>query len=184
MLKAMGVVEVRQGDGTYISNRISSTVINPMLFAILLEAENVGMLYEFRRMIDTGYCELAAEKATDEDFDHIESVIKEMEDYWHSGGRDNDELVQLDLKFHQSIMESTGNRLVVTIGEMLKSMFQETLSSSVSAADGVVRTIAQHKRVLAALRSRDLLAIREAVAFGLDGSKNRRFGAESNETAE
>ena len=46
MLKAMGVVEVRQGDGTYISDRISPSVINPMLFAILLEAENVGMLYE------------------------------------------------------------------------------------------------------------------------------------------
>ncbi|MEM7798299.1 MAG: GntR family transcriptional regulator, partial [Chloroflexota bacterium] len=59
MLKAMGVVEVRQGDGTYISNRISPNVINPMLFAILLEAENIEILYEFRRMIDIGYCEMA-----------------------------------------------------------------------------------------------------------------------------
>ncbi|MEM8862331.1 MAG: FadR/GntR family transcriptional regulator [Chloroflexota bacterium] len=181
MLKAMGVVEVRQGDGTYISDRISPSVINPMLFAILLEAKNVGMLYEFRRMIDTGYCELAAEKATDEDFDTIEKVIDEMENYWNAGGRDNDELVQLDLKFHQSIMEATGNRLVVTIGEMLKTMFQETLSSSVSAADGVVWTIAQHRRMLAALRSRDLHAIRDAVAYGLDGSKNRRFDTQNDE---
>ena len=184
MLKAMGVVEVRQGDGTYISNRISASVINPMLFAILLEAENVGMLYEFRRMIDTGYCELAAEKATEEDFDLIESVIDEMETYWQSGGRDNDELVRLDLKFHQSIMEATGNRLVVTIGEMLKSMFQETLSQSVSAADGVAWTISQHRRMLAALRSRDPRQIRDAVEYGLDGSKNRRFGLQDGEGSE
>ncbi|MEM7333330.1 MAG: FadR/GntR family transcriptional regulator [Chloroflexota bacterium] len=176
MLGAMGVVESRQGDGTFICDQISPSVINPLLFAVLIEAKNISKLYEFRRMIDVGYSELAAEKATEQDFDHIEQVIQEMEDYWQNGGRDTEELVNLDFKFHQAIMEATGNPLVITVGKMLKLMFQDTLRSSVSADDGIAWTVEQHRRTLAALRSRDLAQVRTAITYGLEGSRKRKEG--------
>ena len=174
MLSAMGVVESRQGDGTFIRDTISPKVINPLLFAVIIEAQDIEHLYEFRRMMDIAQSELAAQKATDADFEHLEEIIREMEIYRESGERQPEKLVELDLKFHSAILESTQNPLVVKVGMMLQEMFRETVKNSISTIGGVRWTIEQHKRMLAALRTRDLMQVREAVDLGLTGSRTRQ----------
>ena len=38
----MGAVEVRRGDGTYVSEGIAPNIIDPMFFAALVEPKNAG----------------------------------------------------------------------------------------------------------------------------------------------
>ena len=174
MLSAMGVVESRQGDGTFIRDTISPKVINPLLFAVIIEAQDIEHLYEFRRMMEIAHSELAAQKATDADFERLDNIIREMVSYRESGQREPEKLVELDLKFHSAILESTQNPLVVKIGLMLQEMFRETVKQSISTQGGVRWTIEQHERMLAALKTRDVNQVREAVDLGLDGSRTRQ----------
>lgn len=174
MLSAMGVVEIRRGDGTYVCESISPKVINPLLFAVLMEAGDVDDLYEFRRMIDVGYSQIAAANATDEDFAHMAALIDEMKAYRASGERDEEQLMQLDLRFHCAVLEATKNPLVVKMGRMVMEMFRETVKHAISTPGGVGWTIEQHERLLAALQSRDPQEVREAVEIGLAGSQTRQ----------
>ncbi|NJN54092.1 MAG: FadR family transcriptional regulator [Anaerolineae bacterium] len=174
MLGAMGVVESRQGDGTYICDSISPKVINPMLFAVITESRDVKHLYEFRRMVDVGYCVLAAEKATEEDIVHLETLVQEMEDYRESGQRDVERLVEMDFNFHYALLDATQNPLMSKIGHMIMEMFRETIRRSVSTSGGVRWTISQHRRLIEALRTRDPIQVREAVILGLEGSQTRQ----------
>lgn len=179
MLSAMGVVESRQGDGTYIQDTISPKVINPLLFAMLIEAENVHDLYEFRQMIDVAYTQLATEKATPDDFARMESIIDEMIQYRESGKRDTTELAELDLKFHHAVLDATKNPLVIKIGQMLTEMFRETVRKSVGAPGGVRWTIRQHRHLLDAIKSGDLEQVKQAVIYGLDVSRTRQEESDS-----
>ncbi|KAA3657135.1 MAG: FadR family transcriptional regulator [Chloroflexi bacterium] len=174
MLSAMGVVESRQGDGTYICDTISPKVINPLLFTVLLESKNMEDLYEFRRMVDIGYSTLAAEKATAADFEKMDALITEMEAYREVEARDIETLVDMDFRFHHAILEATQNPLMIKIGQMLMEMFRETIKQSVSTIGGVRWTVSQHRRLLEALRSRDAAQVREAVIMGLQGSRTRQ----------
>lgn len=174
MLSAMGVVESRQGDGTYISDSISPKVINPLLFAVIIESKDIEHLYEFRRMVDVGYSVLAAEKATDEDLMRLEQLVNEMEDYRESGQRDVDTLVAMDFEFHYAILDATQNPLMVKIGHMIMEMFRETIRQSVSTLGGVRWTISQHRHLVEALKTRDPVQVREAVIHGLEGSQTRQ----------
>ena len=174
MLSAMGVIEIRRGDGTYVCDTISPKVINPLLFAVLMEASDVDALYEFRRMIDVGYTQIAAAKATDEDFAHMTALIDEMKAYRASGERDEEQLMQLDLSFHCAVLEATKNPLVIKTGRMVMEMFRETVKQAISTPGGVSWTIEQHERLLVALQSRDPHLVREAVEIGLSGSQTRQ----------
>jgi len=174
MLSAMGVVEIRRGDGTYVCESISPKVINPLLFAVLMESSDVDDLYDFRRMIDVGYSQFAAAKATDEDFAHMAELIEEMKTYRASGERDEEQLMQLDLSFHCAVLEATKNPLIVKIGQMVMEMFRETVKQAISTPGGVGWTIEQHQRILVALQSRDPQQVCEAVEIGLSGSQTRQ----------
>ena len=72
MLEALGVVDIKRGDGTYIVDRPSPALLSPLVFAIMLEAGMGSELLELRVIIEVGYCQLAAEKATPEDWQKIE----------------------------------------------------------------------------------------------------------------
>lgn len=174
MLSAMGVVEIRRGDGTYVCQSISPKVINPLLFAVLMESSDVDDLYEFRRMIDVGYSQIAAAKATDEDFAHMAALIDELQAYRASGEQDEEKLMQLDLSFHCAVLEATKSPLVIKIGQMVMEMFRETVKQAISTPGGVGWTIEQHQRLLAALQSRDPQQVRKAVEIGLTGSQTRQ----------
>lgn len=174
VLSALGVIDIRRGDGTYICATVSPNVINPLLFAVLMEAGDVDALYEFRRMIDVGYSQIAATKATDEDFVHMTSLIEDMQTYRDSGERDEETLMQLDLSFHCAVLEATKNPLVIKIGRMVMEMFRETVKHAISTPGGIDWTIEQHQRLLTALQSGDPQQVREAVETGLAGSQTRQ----------
>lgn len=179
ILGAMGAVEVRRGDGTYVSEGVSPAVIQPLLFAILVEPKDAEDLYEFRRIIEVGYCKLAAEKADMADFERMESVINEMEQYFTGGGRDTVVLAELDLKFHTAILEATKNPYILQVGGLLNTLFAESLKQANATTDGVAWTLQRHRRLVDLLRERDTSVLDEEIAFSLQGWKRRMENADS-----
>ncbi len=65
-LVALGVIEIRRGDGTFVANGDSLQMLNPVEFSLLLEGQSKELL-EFRRIIDLGCCSLVIQKATEAD---------------------------------------------------------------------------------------------------------------------
>lgn len=56
MLSAMGIVESRQEDGTFIRDTISPKVINPLLFAVIIEAQDKDILNQIRQVTSLSNC--------------------------------------------------------------------------------------------------------------------------------
>ncbi len=171
ILAAMGAVEVRRGDGTYISEGIAPTIIDPMLFAILVEPKNATDLYEFRLMIEVGYNKAAALKADETDFAKLEAAIAEMEAYIADGGQDTDILADLDLKFHNTILAATKNPLIIKVGGLLNTMFFDSLRQANATPDGVQSTLARHRHIVEILRRKNPDQIEAAIAENLSGWK-------------
>lgn len=174
MLAAMGVVEIRRGDGTYIVKSVSPAIVDPLIFAVLVEEGDTTHLFEFRAMVDIGYCKLAAQKADEEDFARMASAVQALETYWQAGGRDSKRLAELDLQFHYAVLEATKNPLVIKVGQLLISMFSASIQRAIiKAPESVEETIRHHRRLLETLKSRDLNAVERAVMDGLRMWKKR-----------
>src|SRR3984893_5790777 len=168
MLAAMSVVEVRQGDGTYVASAASSHLVDPLVFAILLQSGTSKDLLELRAMIMVGYCQLAAAKAQPNDFSDLETLLKEWDEYGHSPGAELQRLTQMDLEFHHKIIAIARNSLVARIALTVEDLFFASIRGSLNEIGGFERASGGHLKVLRALQKRDPAEIFQAVNKSLD----------------
>ncbi len=100
------VLEVRQGDGTYVSSLEAGELLEPTLSATnLLRGRTVLELFEVRRMLEPEAAALAARAA---DPDVIDGLRRELDRMIAAGDR-ADELVQADAAFHDVVAAAPGN---------------------------------------------------------------------------
>lgn len=116
-LQAMGVLELRHGSGTYVSNNTINPGEKLIQLSVLLGGMDIKMFFEARRVIETGLARLAAEHGTEEQIDGLFNILNQQKAAFSDG--DQDELQRLDLAFHQQIADMANNNFLFQINEML-----------------------------------------------------------------
>jgi len=115
----VGLIEVRQGEGSFILSSIGESLKSPLL--VLLE-EEAGRIFEFlevRKLIEGWCAERAAREATTEDVRKMEEILERMR-----GSTPGDrEWEQADVEFHLSVAGATHNVIAIHIMEALKDSF-------------------------------------------------------------
>jgi DNA-binding FadR family transcriptional regulator len=167
MLDALGVVDVRRGDGTYIASETSSRNLRPLIFAMLLKTHTTKDLVELRTLTEVGYCQLAGANGTEEDFQAIFRAAAAWEAEATKENPDYDYLIQLDLQFHQSIIRATHNELVIMLSDTVEEMFFHTVRDAHTQEQVIRFGIEGHRRITKVLPTRDAEKIREAVTYSL-----------------
>lgn len=155
ILAAFGVVEIRQGDGTYISTSINERLMDPLLFSVLVSPPDLDELFELRAMMEKGIVALIIRHASDEELAVIRAVYYEMEMQFENGVSDLDELKRTDIAFHRAMANATGNLLVKKAYEFVMELYEPTMTPGYA--------LEPHGRILAALEARDLPAALAAV---------------------
>ena len=168
VLEALGVIDIRRGNGTYIVDSPSPALLSPLVFAIMLEANDTEELFELRRLIEIGYCELTAQKANSTDWLKIEGAAKTLEDYIERGEHNIDQLVRLDLEFHFAVLDATHNPLVIKIGRAVEELFFASIRNTyVSREDNMRWAIVSHRNIISAMREGEPETIRLAIERSL-----------------
>jgi GntR family transcriptional regulator, transcriptional repressor for pyruvate dehydrogenase complex len=109
-LKAMGLLEIRQGEGTYIKQFETEQIAYPVSTAILMNKEDIAHLLEVRKIIEIWTAYSAAQKRTDRDLLAMENALEEMRS--SSGNEEHGE--QADVNFHLAIAEASHNALLIS----------------------------------------------------------------------
>lgn len=165
MLQAMGVVEVRRGQGTLVRTQPGAGYISPMIFQLIMESGYPDDLVELRLMFEPAYTVMAMRRATDEDLARIGKALERLE----ASVRSRTQVAEDDLAFHLAILRATGNRLVVRIGETIFQLFEPSISISMQHIPE--RAVQDHRRIYEALCARDEARLREAVLQSYGGWK-------------
>ena len=163
MLVALGVAEVKQGDGTYISKNISSTVIDPLIFSLILEDRTPQELLELREMIEIGLLEIVLNKVTDKDIEQMEKAIEELEQNYQRGETDVEILTELDLKFHYAFAEASHNPSIKKIACTIWEVF----TASIKKSARLERATVHHRRIVQAIKERNREKARKAIYVSL-----------------
>lgn len=125
-LKAMGLIEIRQGEGTFIKQFEKEQITSPLSTAILMNKEDIAHLLEVRKIIEIGTAYSAAQKRTDLQLIAMEAALEEMR---LSCG--NEELgEQADLRFHLSIAEGSQNPLLISLMNHVSGLMAENMKET------------------------------------------------------
>ena len=155
MLCAMGVLEVKRGNGTYIATKVSPAIFNPLVFSLILEPKSIDDLYELRIMYESMVLQLAIDKANEEDLYSVEKVLDEAKAMYDEGIRDVDAFVSKDVDFHVELLKVTHNPLIERIGKTIVELFPKYIKMSLSQKNGLIRSINNHYKILDVVRNKE-----------------------------
>ena len=147
------VLEVRQGDGTFVSSLEPSVLLEPTRFAThLLHGKTVLELFEVRRMLEPEAAAMAALRA-DEEIKH--GLRRELDRMFAAGDR-ADELVAADAAFHDVIGQAPGNAVLRSLLQSLStSTVRARLWHGITDRGALDLARAEHTRIYEAICARD-----------------------------
>jgi DNA-binding FadR family transcriptional regulator len=178
-LRSDGVIETRQGRGAVVRHPSERETFRVDLVA-LEERGNLSDLFELRRLLEIEATAVAARRRDDDDLARMEAAIEALR-----GERAFDEArIEADAQFHRAIGQATRNLYLGMIVDYLASRIKDTVRAIGRAhrPEDLIRvTIAEHERVLSAIRAGDAAAARAAMGEHILGAA-RRLGLELDET--
>ena len=147
------VLEVRQGDGTYVSSLEPGELLEPTLSATdLLRGRTVLELFEVRRMLEPEAAAVAALRADAEVLDALHEELDRM----IAAGDSADDLVAADAAFHDVIARAPGNSV---LRALLRSLSTSTVRARLwhGVADRSALDLAreEHTRIYDAISAGD-----------------------------
>ena len=165
ILATYGIVEIRQGDGTYI---IDKTVERFLDFLGYIPSSNLQDFIDLRRVIEVGTITVACGKLTEKDFQDLENLNSRLD---YQNGLDI--CVQADRDFHIKLMSIVRNPLILQIEKMIYQTRSELLYKLMCYPDVAQDAHTDQEKIIEALRGGQVYECVEAVMAHLnDVSQN------------
>jgi len=152
-LSLIRVLDVRQGDGTYVTSLEPAVLLDGVGIAVeLLQGETLLEIMEVRRLFEPVATGIAATRISPPQLAEVKKHLDAMRAAHDDIGR----LIKHDAAFHRAVIEATGNR---TLASLLDRISSQTLRARVwrGLVDGNAagRTLAEHEAIYAALAAGD-----------------------------
>ncbi|WP_436531247.1 FadR/GntR family transcriptional regulator [Actinoplanes sp. HUAS TT8] len=150
-LSLIRVLDVRQGDGTYVTSLAPQLLLDALSFIVDFHRDDtVLQFFEVRRILEPAATALAAQRMTDADIAELRKVLHSLRD-----DATVDELVANDLDFHHRIAAGAGNDLLCSLIDSLSGpTTRARIWRGLTQAGAVDRTREQHAAILDAIAAR------------------------------
>jgi GntR family transcriptional repressor for pyruvate dehydrogenase complex len=158
-LELMGMVEPRQGAGTIVREISSESLVNPLANAIKRKEELIGELLDFRKMLEPQLAARAATRVSPNQISEMEQILERQEQKL----RDGESAIVEDSEFHYAIALASGNSVVLRVLDTLMDLLRDSRERSLQVEGRPQKSLAGHRRILAALKRHDGEAAKAAM---------------------
>ncbi len=157
-LVILGVLETRQGDGTYVTSLGPSQLSEPLgMLAELQSPEDSVHMLGVRRVLEPEAAAHAALLITEADIAEAERILDRGEALLRSGTDiDIEATIDVDTEFHRIVAKASGNpAFAAIIGALVGRTARARLWRAIHQQGAVQTTQQEHRAILDALIARD-----------------------------
>jgi GntR family transcriptional repressor for pyruvate dehydrogenase complex len=164
--KAAGLIEVRQGGGTFVISSLRGSLQPPLSLLLQGQAEKIFEFLEIRRLVEAWCAEKAARTANGPDLKRMQSILRRMEkvkpttERWETA----------DLDFHSTVAAATHNVIAMHIMEGLKESFHSyfKVKKFTPQTERKDLLLKQHRAIFEAIRRKNPREARKKALEHLD----------------
>lgn len=152
-LEVIRVVDVRRGDGTYVTSLEPALLLEAISFGLDLHNDrSVLELFAVRRILEAHAAGLAAQRV---DAEQIAALADEVDAV--DGATSLDELVAHDVRLHRLIATFSGNRYLAGLIESLSAnTVRARVWRGLTQEGAAERTLVEHRALVEALAAHDV----------------------------
>ncbi|OJY45488.1 FadR/GntR family transcriptional regulator [Pseudonocardia sp. 73-21] len=150
-LSLIRVLDVRQGDGTYVTSLDPDLLLDAMSFVVDFHRDDTVLEFlEVRRILEPAATAMAALAMSDEEIVGLREVLAAL-----GPDPDAEALVANDLEFHRRIAAGSGNSVLCSLIDGLSGpTTRARIWRGLTQEGAVARTIEQHEAICDAIAAR------------------------------
>lgn len=153
-LEAIGIVDIRPGEGTFVRQTSNFETFEPLAFVLALERNPGAQMMEVRRVLETESAALAALRADENKLRKIRQSLDNMR-----SAASTQLAVEYDLKFHFAIAEATQNsillRIMNTVADLMHHTFRSDREDLFANHRQACIILSEHEAIYEAIRERN-----------------------------
>jgi DNA-binding FadR family transcriptional regulator len=163
-LARQGLVEARQGSGTYVLALTATAPLN-----VVLNTAAIIEVYEVREALEVRAAILAATRRTHDDISDLRATMAGRDELISSQSTAPAAFVHADLRFHRAVVAAAHNDLLLSLYDSFAAVIVDTLTTVIATnALGDVDVEATHSALLDAIIAGDPVAAEVAVKANVD----------------
>jgi GntR family transcriptional repressor for pyruvate dehydrogenase complex len=157
-LSLIGLVEVRQGDGTYLRKADSALLTEVIEWGLLLGERRTMDLVEARQELEIVLAGLAARRRTEQDVDDLRRSLQRMEQATSAAS-----FVEADVQFHMRLAEAAGNLALRDIHASVQALLRTWIGRVLAAPGSREPSYLEHVPIFEAIVASDPRAAQGAM---------------------
>ena len=168
-LSIMNIIEIRQGDGTYVTSLEPELLVEHLGFVFALSDTTIVELFKARRIVEVGLAAMAAEQITDEEIAKLEECLA------HSIETVGDHVafLQTDVELHEMIVDAARNPFLKRFMASIYHLGRASRSRTVQIPGVMNQVVEDHRAIVAAMKARDPEKARQAMLAHLNNVETR-----------
>ena len=168
-LSIMNIVEIRQGDGTYVTSLEPELLVEHLDFVFALDDSTFVQLFEARKILEVGIVALAAQRITDEQIAELDICLARSAE--NIG--DPAAFLKTDLELHNLITQAANNPILSRVMSSISKLGLASRSRTTSIPGVIPKTVEDHGAIVDALKARDADAAQQAMLNHLNNVEKR-----------
>lgn len=150
-LALINVLDVRQGDGTYVTSLEPRLLLDAMSFVVdFHQDDTVLQFFQVRRILEPAATAMAATRMSESEVAELRKILAEL-----PADPSVEQLVANDLEFHQHIAAGSGNAVLCSLIESLSGpTTRARIWRGLTQENALEKTREQHAAICDAIASR------------------------------
>lgn len=158
ILQSEGRLKVRHGQGVFVAE----PQVAAELRRLLLADHSIDELFAMREVLEVPAARWAATTGNREVLSRVQHAHDELHRTSLSDSPDFTMLQRLDMQFHLSIVQASGNRFLEQTQSVLNSILAEGMQTTLTAPGRLEKSREEHRRILQAVLNGDSAAAAKA----------------------
>ncbi len=170
-LDVLGLIDIRPGQGTFISSEEANFFIIPLSWSLFLNGSQVEEIIVVRNQLEVKAAELAA-SCTDE------VLLHQLSDISHQISKayfeqDYKTFTEKDLEFHMCIAKCSQNKVVESMVQTIGNLMRQISGSGMVNSDQLKSVYEEHHKIYGLILAKDSQGAARAMEYHLRESKER-----------
>ena len=165
-LELQGLLEIRQGRGTKVVNKLQKPLSAALTLLVPGEADRLLQLFEVRLLLEPESARLAAQRSTPAQLEKMRDSLRALREAPSVA-----EAIHADLDFHRAIAEASGNKILLLIIESLADLLAASHGKGFQSMS-ISRSADMHQDILHAIESRNALEAEAAMKGHLEEARS------------
>lgn len=179
VLDVLGMIDIRLGQGTYITSRETNFFSVPLSWSLFLDGAQVKSILQVRGALELRAVQLAAQCEDKNKLDKLTDIYYRMQKtFQESKDSDNlqhalQETLDADIEFHTCIAECSGNPIILSMLTTIRNFLKRVSGTGMVDAEQLQAVVEEHQKLYGAIISGNVGAATETMMKHLAASMAR-----------